>query len=94
MLVEETGEEKVQSGEKPLLNGVKLIMSTSTESERNKSVQALLRQGFRLTFSNDVMTVLSKPAQSTMHIAQVTDDGHVNTVPLSEFIQSFIDGNN
>jgi len=61
------------------------------ESERNKSVQALLKQGFRLTFSNNLMTVLSKPAShSTMHIAQVTDDGHVNTVPLSEFIENIL----
>ncbi len=70
-------------------------MANSTgETERNKSVQALLRQGFHLTFSNDVMTVLSKPAShSTMYIAQVTDDGHVNTLPLSEFITSILDGN-
>jgi len=54
-------------------------------------VQVLLRQGFHLTFSNDLMTVLSKPAShSTMYIAQVTDDGHVNTVPLSEFIEEIL----
>ena len=71
-------------------------MANSTgETERNKSVQVLLRQGFHLAFSNDLMTVLSKPAShSTMYIAQVTDDGHVNTVPLSEFIKEILNVSN
>jgi hypothetical protein len=92
-LVVETGKKKAWNGKKLLTNGVIRIMSTSTESERNKSVQALLRQGFHLTFSNDLMTVLSKPTQSTMLIAQVTDDGFVNTVPLGEFINDILNGN-
>ena len=67
------------------------MASSTGETERNKSVQTLIKQGFRLSFSNDDVTVLSKPAShSTMHIAQVTSDGHVNTVPLSEFIENIL----
>ncbi len=62
-------------------------MAHSTPEARNTSVQRLLKEGFRVQFSNVDMTVLSKPtSHSTMLVAQVTVDGHVNTEPLDEFL--------
>jgi hypothetical protein len=69
-------------------------MGNSTgKTERDKSVQVLLGHGFRITFSNENMTCLYKGASdSTLHIAQVRDDGSVNTEPLSEFLERVLDG--
>jgi hypothetical protein len=63
----------------------------STANKRSVTVQTLLKQGFRIQFSNTDMTVLVKPASaSTMHIAQVDPEGQVNKSTLPDFLETIL----
>lgn len=65
-------------------------MEPSTETEKQKTIKTLLDHGFRVMHSGDT-TVLMKPKHaSTLHVAQVTEDGAVNTLPLSEFLDNIL----
>ena len=65
-------------------------MEQSTETEKQKTIKTLLDHGFRVMHSGET-TVLMKPKHaSTLHVAQVTSDGSVNTLPLSEFLDNIL----
>ncbi len=67
-------------------------MENSTEqAKRSKTVQTLMSKGFRLQYSNSLMTVLCRPTSSTMLIAQVDNEGNVNTGTLSDFLETILE---
>jgi hypothetical protein len=67
-------------------------MDNSTElTEQQKTVNKLLARGFRVAYSGHDIIILTLPKHaSTVHIAQVTEDGNVNTVPLGTFLDEVL----
>lgn len=67
-------------------------MANSTElTEKQKTINTLLERGFRVVHSGADMVVLTLPKHaSTVHIAQVTNDGQVNTMPLGTFLDEVL----
>jgi hypothetical protein len=67
-------------------------MDKSTElTEQQKTVNKLLARGFRVAHSGHDIIILTLPKHaSTVHIAQVTEDGNVNTVPLGTFLDEVL----
>jgi hypothetical protein len=68
------------------------MANTTQYSERSQSVKQLLDQGFRVVYSSPSFTCLClQRTQSTFFIAQVQENGEVNTKPLSEFLKDFLE---
>lgn len=59
----------------------------TTNPTREESVQRLIKEGFRVGFSNENLTVLSKKTgHSLLIMAQVDSEGLVNTETLEDFL--------
>ena len=63
-------------------------------TELIKSVNALLAQGYRSQLLFSDFAVLAKPQRDTtiVKIVTVSGDGKVDTLPLSEFLETIIHG--
>jgi hypothetical protein len=58
------------------------------------SVNALLKQGYRsqLLFADFAVLAKPQPDSSIVKIVTVSGDGKVNSMPLSEFLETIIHG--
>jgi hypothetical protein len=66
-------------------------METSTElTEKQRTIQTLCEHGFRVMHSGDTCILMKPKHASTLHVAQVTADGTVNTLTLSEFLDNIL----
>lgn len=66
-------------------------METTTEqTDKQKTIQTLCEHGFRVMHSGETCILMKPKHATTLHVAQVTEDGSVNTLTLSEFLDQIL----
>lgn len=63
---------------------------TEPTEPKQKAIKILLDHGFRVMHSGEPAVLMKPNHVTTIHIAQVTNDGTVNTIPLSEFLDKIL----
>lgn len=62
--------------------------TTSTPTEREKTINTLTQHGYRVEYVCPDFTLLAKPTTGTIQLMEVSNEGSVRLCTLGDFLRS------